>query len=115
LILYSHNRKVFVVILFKIWRCIKNLIQTIFLHRLAQIRERGIQARQYQQYLLSKEPKKQPSTIDVSLATVAPIMAVLAAGYVTGIFVLLIEQCAHGNILQCWTSGSVRRRQQNEY
>jgi hypothetical protein len=27
----------------------------------------------------------------------------------------LIEQCAHGNILQCWTSGSVRRRQQNEY
>jgi len=46
---------------------------------------------------------------------VTPILVVLAAGYVFGIFVLLIERCAHGNILKCWPRGSVRRWRQNEY
>ena len=91
------------------------LIKTNFLHRLAQIRERGILARMYQEYVLSKEPEEQPSIIDVSMVTVAPIMAVLAAGYVIGIFILLIEGCVNGNILKCWPRGSVRRWRQNEY
>jgi hypothetical protein len=115
LILYSHNRNVFVVILFKIWRGTKNLIQINFLRRLTQIREKGIQARLRLQRLLSKETVEQPSIIDVRMVTVAPILAVLAAGYVTGIFVLLIERCVHGNILKCWPRGSVLRWRQNEY
>jgi len=82
---------------------------------LAQIRERGIPDRIRQQHIYLREPKEQPSTIDVSMVTVAPIMAVLAAGYVIGIFVLLIEECVHGNILKCWPRGSVRRWQQNEF
>jgi hypothetical protein len=47
--------------------------------------------------------------------TVAPILVVLAAGYVTAIFVLLIERCVHGNILKCWPCGIVRRCRQIEY
>jgi len=69
----------------------------------------------YKQIAVSKEPEEQPSTIDVSMVTVAPILVVLVAGYVIGIFVLLVEQCVHGNILKCWPRGSVRRWQQNEY
>jgi hypothetical protein len=34
------------------------------------------------------------------MVTVAPILVVLAAGYVTGIFLLLMEQCVHGNVLE---------------
>jgi len=86
-----------------------------FLHRLAQIRERGIQDRILKQYFFSEEPEEQTSTIDVSMVTVTPILVVLAAGYVIGIFVLLIERCAHGNILKCWPHRRVRRWQQNEY
>jgi len=69
----------------------------------------------YQEYVLSKEPEKQPSVIDVNMVTVAPIMAVLAAGYILGIFVLFIKRCAHGNILKCWPRGSVRSWRQIEY
>ena len=87
----------------------------MFLHRLAQIRERGIQARIRQQYVFSKEHKEQPSATDVSLSTVAPILVVLAAGYVIGIFIMLIERCVHGNILKCWSRGSVRRWRPMEY
>jgi hypothetical protein len=96
-------------------QCIKPLTEYIFLHRLAQIRERGIQDRIRQQYLLSKENKEEPSTTDVSLLTVAPILAVLAAGYIIGIFIMLIERCVRGNILKYWTRGSVRRWGQTEY
>jgi hypothetical protein len=67
------------------------------------------------QYFVSKKPEEEPSTIDVSMVTVAPILAVLAAGYVIGIFVLLIERCVHGNILKWWPRGSVRRWRQSEY
>ena len=38
----------------------------------------------------------------------APILAVLAAGYIMGIFVLLIERYFHGNRLKCWPRKSVR-------
>ena len=82
---------------------------------MSQIRERGIQDRIFKQSAVSKEPEERPSTVDVSMVTVAPIMAVLAAGYVIGIFVLLIERFVHGNILKCWPRGSVRRWRQNEY
>jgi len=61
------------------------------------------------------EHKEQPSAIDVSMETVAPILVVLAAGYVIGIFVLVIERCVHGNMLKCWPRGSVRRWRQIEY
>ena len=73
------------------------------------IRERGVQDRIFQQYVISKEPTEQQPTIDVSMVTVAPILVVLAAGYVIGIFVLVIERCVHGNILKYWQSGTVRR------
>jgi hypothetical protein len=82
---------------------------------LAQIRERGIQARIRQQYVFSKEHEEQPSATEVSMLTVAPILVVLAAGYVIGIFILLIERCVHGNILKCWPCGSVPRWEQIEY
>jgi hypothetical protein len=98
LILYCHYCNFVLVILFKRRRYIKSFIKNNFLHRLAQIRERGIQARIHQQDLLSKVPKEQPSTVDVRMVTIAPILAVLAAGYIMGIFILLIERCVHGNI-----------------
>ena len=63
----------------------------------------------YQSFAVSKDPDNQPSTIDVSVVTVAPILVVLAAGYVIGHFVLLIERCAHGNLLKYWPRGTVRR------
>jgi len=85
-----------------------------FLHRLTQIRERGLQDRILKLFAVLKEPK-QPSTKDVSMVTVAPIFVVLAAGYVIGIFVLLIERCVHGNLLKCWPRGTVRRWRHNEY
>ena len=116
LILYSHNCNAVVVILCKQLRCIKSLMQNNFLRRLAQIRERGIWARVYHEYVSSQEPEEEvPSIIDVSMVTVAPIFVVLAAGYVIGIFVLYIEQCSRGNILKCWQRGIVRRWQQNEF
>jgi hypothetical protein len=83
--------------------------------RLAQLRERGIQSRILQQHLLPKEHKEQPFTIEVSVVTVTQILVVLAAGYVIGIFVLLIERCVHGNILKCWPRGSVRSWPKNVY
>ena len=86
-----------------------------FLHRLAQIRERGIQDRIHQQVAVLKEPKEQPSNIDVSMVTVAPILVLLLAGYLIGIFVLLIERFVYGNLLKCWPRGSVRKWRQNEH
>jgi len=78
------------------------------------MRERGILYRFRKQFAVSKERKGQPSAIYVSMVTVAPIMAVLVAGYIVGIFVLFIERCVHGNILKCWPCESVRRRRKNE-
>jgi hypothetical protein len=69
----------------------------------------------FQDYSISKEPEEEPSTIDVSMVTAAPILVVLVVGCVIGIFILLIERCVHGNILKCWPTGSVRRWQQKEF
>jgi len=49
------------------------------------------------------------------MVTVATIMVVLAAGYLIGIFVLLIKRCFHGNKLKCWPRGSVRRWRKIKY
>ena len=48
------------------------------------------------------------------MVTVAPILVVLAAGYVIGFLVLVIERCVHGNLLKSRPCGRVRRRWQNE-
>lgn len=70
--------------------------------RLAQLRETGIQDRIRKQYEPLEEPEEQPSTIHVSMVTVAPILVVLTAGYVIGDFVMLIERWSHGNVFKCW-------------
>jgi len=81
--------------------------------------EGGIWARLCQELVnsqvTSQEPEEEPTIIDVNMETVAPILVVISAGYILGIFVLLIERCVHGNILKCWPRGSVRRWRQNEY
>ena len=79
------------------------------------MRESGTLDKILQDFAVSREPKNQPSTIDVSMVTVAPILVVLAAGYVIGIFVWFIEGCAHGIKLKYWRRGRVRRRRENEY
>ena len=104
-----------VVILGEQWRCIESLIENNFLRRFAQIRERGVWARVHQEYVTSQESEEEPTIIDVSMVTVAPILVVLAAGYILGIFVLLIERFVHGNTLKCWPLRSVRIWRQNEY
>jgi hypothetical protein len=100
---------IYTLVVLKICSNATKTIQYNFLNRLAQIRERGIQDRIHKQYVLPKEPGEEPSTIDISMVTIAPILVVLAAGYVIVIFVLVIERCVHGNILKCWSRGSVRR------
>jgi hypothetical protein len=112
---YCHNSNNVLWIKFKIRRYIKLWIWNNSFYRLAQIRERGIQAKLRDEYTPLKEPEEQPSAIDVSMVTVAPIFVVLAAGYVTGIFALLIERCVHGNILKCRPRRIVRRWRQTEY
>jgi hypothetical protein len=62
------------------------------------MRDTGIQDRLLQQQATSKEPNEEQSNKDVSMVTLAPILAVLSGGYIIGIFVLLIERCAYGNI-----------------
>jgi len=52
----------------------------------------------YQENLNSQEPEEEPTIIDVSVVTVAPILVVLAGGYILGIFVLLIERSVLGKI-----------------
>jgi hypothetical protein len=99
---------------FKYGDLFKLYIHSYFLHRLAQLRERGILSRILQQYVPSEEPSEQQSTIDVSLVTVAPILVVLAAGYVIGFVILLIERCVHGNIFKYWPRESVRRHPESE-
>jgi hypothetical protein len=67
----------------------------------------------HKHYAFSKEPEEQTPTIDVSKMTVAPVLVLLAAGYIIGIFVLLNERCVHGNISKCRPRGSVRKWRQN--
>jgi hypothetical protein len=100
---------------FKYCDLFKLYIYLNFLHRITQLRERGIHFRIVRQYVPAQEPSEQQSTIDVSMVTLAPILVVLAAGYVIGMFMLLIERCVHGNVFKYWPRGSVRRHRKNEY
>jgi hypothetical protein len=93
----------------KTWQCMESLTQNNIFCRFAQLRETGIWYKVYNDYMTSRDPEEQPSIIDVSMVTVAPILVVLAAGYVTGIFVLLIERCVRGNILNILKSRPRRR------
>ena len=65
--LYPQNCQDFVVIHLQNGVKLSFQYSIIFLHRLAQIRERGIQGRIGQQFTLLKEPEEKPSIIDVSM------------------------------------------------
>jgi len=65
--------------------------------------------------MTSQEPQEEPSIIDVTTVTVAPILVVLVAGYVIGILVLVIERYVQRDTLNNWARQSVRRWQQNKY
>jgi hypothetical protein len=71
------------------------LIKINLPYRLAQLRESGVKFRIRQHYLQSKEPNLQSDYIEVSLSTVAPVLVLLAAGNVIGLFILVIERCFH--------------------
>lgn len=64
-------------------------------YRLAQVRDSGVQFRIRQNYLPSKQPDTEPSSIVVSLVTVAPILVLLAAGNLMGLILLIMEKCVH--------------------
>jgi hypothetical protein len=95
--------------LFKFYICLN------FLHRITQLRERGIHFRIVRQCVPSKETSEEQSTIDVSMMTVAPILVVLAAGYIIGIVEMLIERYVHGNMFKYWPREGVRKHPENEY
>jgi hypothetical protein len=82
---------------------------------LVQIRWRRIQTTIRQQTILIDEPDEQRNILNVSKVTVAPNLVVLAAGNVTGIFIVFIERCVHGIILKHWSRGRVRKWRQIEY
>jgi hypothetical protein len=73
---------------------------------------RWFQARINQQTLILDEPNEQPSTVDVSMVTVAPILVVLAAGYVTGVLYYWSSDVSMETV-KCWSRGSVRKWRQN--
>jgi hypothetical protein len=49
------------------------------------------------------------------METVEPILVVLAAGYVIGFFILLIEKCVHGDVFKYWPRENTQMRPKNEY
>jgi hypothetical protein len=55
------------------------------------------------------KPQKTPTTIDVNMLTVAPILVVLATGILIAIILLVIERCVHGNVLKYLPSECVRQ------
>jgi hypothetical protein len=79
-----------------------------FAYRLAQLRESGIQFRIRQNYLPSTQPDTQPSSINVSLVTVAPILVLLMTGNIIGLLILMIEQFVHIYIFRTWSARFIR-------
>jgi len=57
--------------------------------------------------LTSHEQEEAPPNIAVTIVTVAPVLVVLAGGYVMGILILVIERYVRGNVLKQWPRGSV--------
>ena len=60
-----------------------------WLDSLSQLPEEGIQYRIRQQCLPSQKLKEEPSNITVAIQTVAPILVVLAAGYLIAILIVM--------------------------
>jgi hypothetical protein len=77
-------------------------------YRLAQLRESGIQFKIRQHYQPSEEPDTEPSSIDVSLVIVAPILVLLAAANVIGFILLMIEKFVHVFIFKTWPPRNIR-------
>jgi hypothetical protein len=77
------------------------------------VRERGIWAKIQTVYKPLQETEE--STIDVSIVTIAPILLVLAAGYIMGIVVLVMERCVHANLFTYCTRESSTRRPNADY
>ena len=82
--------------------CVIALNKSNFLRRLAQLRESGVKARIRQQYINSPQPDPHPSSVVVSLVTVAPILVLLTAGNLIGLLILVIEKCVRTDILRSW-------------
>jgi hypothetical protein len=89
------------------------LIEINFLHRLAQIRESGLQDRLRQHYITSNRLDVEPSTLAVGLIAIAPILVVFAAGNVISAFVLVIEKSIRGDVFKFRPDGSIRRKFDN--
>jgi hypothetical protein len=87
-----------------------SLIEINFLHRLAQIRESGLQDRLRQHYITSNRLDVDPSTLAVGLMAIAPILVVFAAGNVISAFVLVVEKSIRGNVFKFRPDGSIRRK-----
>ena len=77
-------------------------------YRLAQLRESGVKFRIRYHFIPSTQPDTQPSSVDVSLVTVAPILVLLAAGNILGLLILMIEQFFHVCIFRNWSAGIIR-------
>jgi hypothetical protein len=85
-----------------------HLTKINFFFRLAQLREGGVQFRIRQQYEALKTPDTQPSSIVVNLETIAPILALLAAGNVIGLLILETERRVSGYLHKTWPHGNNR-------
>jgi hypothetical protein len=84
-------------------------------YRLAQLRESGVQFRIRQHFLPSTQPDTEPSSINSSLVTVAPIFLLLAAGNVLGLLILMIEQIFHICIFRNRSAGINRCPHNKDY
>jgi len=52
--------------------------------------------------MISQQPDTEPSSVSVSLVTVAPILVLLAAGNLIGLLVLVIEKFVHRYSFRTW-------------
>jgi hypothetical protein len=86
-----------------------------FPYRLAKLRESGVQFRIRQNFLPSKKPDTETTTIVVSLLTVAPNLVLLVTGNVIGLLILVIERIVYGDVFNIWPLRNIRRKRNNEY
>jgi hypothetical protein len=68
-----------------------------------------------QQYETLKQADTQPSSIVVSLETIAPILVLLAAGNVIGLLILATERRVNRALLKSWPPGNNLLPQKQEY
>ena len=113
LILFSSH--VIIILIIVIPLQLQSLIHIYLPCRLAQLRDSGVQFRIRQHYLPSTQPDTEPSSIVVSLVTVAPILVLLAAGNVIGLIFLMMEKFVHAYILRTWSVRIIRWSHNKEY